>query len=78
MAQLNIHMTPRFEEALRRFMRARGLKTKSEAVRVAVEEGLVQASRRAGTAQFADWLGLGKRAPENPRSRFGSDDDLWR
>lgn len=78
MSQLNIHMTPRFEETLRRFMRARGLKTKSEAVRVAVEEGLTRASMRVGTVQFSDWLGLGKRAPENPRPLFASDDDLWR
>jgi hypothetical protein len=32
------------------------------------------------TDQFTDfrsWIGLGKRAPENPRPRFSSHRDLW-
>ena len=78
MGQLNMHMSPAFEQTLKKFMRARGIKSKSEAIRVAVEEGLLRASARARPAQFGDWLGLGKHAPENPRPRFASDDDLWR
>lgn len=78
MGQLNIHMTPAFEESLRRLMRARGIRTKSEAIRVAVEEALALASRKARPTQFGDWLGLGNRAPANPKPQFASDDDLWR
>jgi hypothetical protein len=34
-SQLNIHMTAAFEKSLAQFMRARGIKTKSEAIRPA-------------------------------------------
>lgn len=78
MGQLNIHMTPAFEQTLRQFMCARGIQSKSEAIRVAVEEGLMRASARARPVEFSEWVGLGKQAPENPRPRFASDDDLWR
>lgn len=78
MSQLNIHMTAAFERRLAQFMRARGIKTKSEAVRVAVEEGLALVTRRAETADYAGWRGLGTRAPLNPAPRFASDAELWR
>jgi hypothetical protein len=38
MAQINLHTTPDFEEALEALMRGRKLKTKSEAIRLAVGE----------------------------------------
>ena len=38
MAQINFHTTPEFEKALAALMKARGLKTRSEAIRVAVQE----------------------------------------
>jgi hypothetical protein len=71
-------MTPAFEKRLGQFMRARGIKTKSEAIRVAVEEGLALTMRRADVTDFAAWRGLGTRAPLNPAPRFASDADLWR
>ncbi len=78
MAQLNINMTPQFEKALGRFMRIRRIKSKSEAVRVAVSEGLQRGIEENGVCDFADWLGLGLKAPQNPEPRFRSHDDLWR
>jgi hypothetical protein len=78
MGQLNIHMTAAFEKRLTQFMRVRGIKTKSEAVRIAVEEGLAMATRRTAAANFVEWRGLGKQAPLNPTPRFVSDADLWR
>lgn len=79
MGQLNIHLNPAFEKALREFMRARKIQTKSEAVRVAVQEGLERATRGAEGTDFKAWLGLGlKGGPVNPNPRFRSDDDLWR
>ncbi len=29
------------------------------------------------TPDFRAWLGLGLRAPKNPKPRFETDDDLW-
>ena len=77
MGQLNIHLKPAFEKALADFMRARGLKTKSEAVRLAVEEGLTRARRNVRATDFVSWVGLGTRAPLNPTPQFSSDDGLW-
>lgn len=38
MAQINFHTTPEFEQALAALMKARGLKSRSEAIRAAVLE----------------------------------------
>jgi hypothetical protein len=76
MAQLNINLTPEFETALRRLMKARGFGSKAEAVRVAVGEAAERA-RAAGTIDFASWIGLGRAAPENASPRFATDDALW-
>jgi hypothetical protein len=78
MSQLNIQLTPDFERRLTRLMRVRGLKTKSEAVRVAVQETLERSLTEAKPrTDFRTWIGLGRRAPLNPNPRFRSDDDLW-
>jgi hypothetical protein len=74
---MNIHLTPEFQQSLLEYMRLRHLKTKSEAVRTAVREALERELSRRRTADFTSWLGLGNRAPQNPRPRFRSDDDLW-
>jgi hypothetical protein len=76
MAQLNLNTTPSFERALARLMRVRGIRSKSEAIRVAVEECAAAATR--GTADFESWLGLGTKAPLNPRPRFATHADLWK
>jgi hypothetical protein len=76
MAQLNLNTTPSFERALARFMRVRGIRSKSEAIRVAVEECAAAATR--GTTDFESWLGLGARAPLNPRPRFATHADVWK
>ena len=77
MGQLNIHMTPKFESMLGELMRVRGIATKSEAVRVAVEETLAAATRAKAPVDFTQWIGLANKAQENPDRRFFSDDDLW-
>ncbi len=78
MAQINLHVPLAFEKALVRFMRLRGIRTKSEAIRLAVQEGLDRACRRSANINFGTWIGLAKRVPLNPSPRFKSDDDLWR
>lgn len=77
MAQLNMNTTSQFEETLARFMRLRGIRTKSEAIRVAVREGLELAVRTEGHTHFTSWLGAGNGGPLNPSPRFHSDHDLW-
>ncbi|MBI5478797.1 MAG: hypothetical protein HY906_08080 [Deltaproteobacteria bacterium] len=76
MGQLNINMTPEFEAAIQRVMRARGLKTKADAVRLAVQEAAERVSPPEAT-EFSSWIGIARSAPENPNPRFTSDDALW-
>lgn len=77
MGQLNIHMTTKFENTLRRYMKRRGFHTKSEAIRTAVKEGLEQVTQKSTVADFTTWIGLGNAVPVNPHPRFASDDELW-
>lgn len=77
MPQLNMHLTPEFQQSLADYMRLRHLKTKSEAIREAVREALERERSRRRTADFTTWLGLANRVPQNPHPRFSSDDDLW-
>lgn len=77
MPQINIHLTSEFEQALAEYMRLRRIKTKSDAIRLAVLEGLERERRGREAPDFSQWLGLAKGVPENPHPRFRSDDDLW-
>lgn len=76
MSQLNIHVTPAFERALRQFMRARGIKTKSEAVRAAVEEA-ARGAEGVARIPLENLLGAANRYPQTPREQWLTDDDLW-
>ena len=77
MSQLNIHLTPQFENMIALFMRKRGIATKSEAIRVALREAL-ERSKRPKTVDFLTWLGAAKKAPLASRPRFRSDADIWK
>jgi len=77
MRQVNIRVTEDFARDLARYMKARGIPTKSAALRTAVRDGLEQ-SRAASPVDVRSWLGLARRGRENPRRRFRSEDDLWR
>jgi Arc/MetJ-type ribon-helix-helix transcriptional regulator len=77
MAQVNVHVTPEFDEALGRLVRLRGLRSKSEAIRWAVVEALDREIGRSQTADFRAWLGAARAAPLNPKPRFLSEDELW-
>lgn len=77
-AQLNINTTPSFEKALQRLMRLRGLTSKSEAVRLAVEEAAERAASRRTGRDFEKLWRLGLKVPQNPKPRFTSHDDLWK
>lgn len=77
MPQLNLHLTPEFEEALGEFMRLRHVRTKSDAIRLAIQEAVEREHRRSKAPDFSRWLGMALRVPGNPNPRFRSDDDLW-
>jgi metal-responsive CopG/Arc/MetJ family transcriptional regulator len=76
MRQLNLNVTEEFERDLRRFMRQKGITKQSEAIRQAVREAAAKTSA-ASHADYRSWLGLGLKAPLNPKPRFRSEDDLW-
>ncbi len=77
MAQVNLHVTEQFERELRRFMRARGIPTKSAAIRTAVHEGSERSARTSGRIDYLTWVGLARRGRAK-RRRFATHDDLWR
>ncbi len=77
MSQLNIHLTPEFEKTLSDYMNLRGIKTKSDAVRQALQEAVEREKRLRRVPDFTRWVGMGKLGPENPTPKFRSDDDLW-
>jgi Arc/MetJ family transcription regulator len=77
MKQMNLNLTAAFERDLARYMRRRGLKQKSEAVRVAVREALERLEAEGQATDFRVWLGFGLRAEERAPRRFASEDDLW-
>ena len=75
--QIHINLSAELESALDRFMRLRHFRTKSEAVRVAIQEGLERASHAGSVSAFQAWRGLALRAPVNPTPRFPSDETPW-
>ena len=77
MPQLNIHLSPEFEKALTRLMRARGFRSKSEAIRAAVREAVELSVRRRKSCNYSEWLGLAEGVPQNPKPRFRSEDEIW-
>jgi hypothetical protein len=77
MSQLNIHVTAHFERDLNKFMKLRHITTKSEAIRLAIKEGIQHASAHVKPENFTHWLGLAKQVPTNKKAKFSSDDDLW-
>lgn len=76
MRQLNLNVTEEFERDLRRFMRQKGITKQSEAIRQAVRDAVAKASADSHS-DYRFWLGLGLKAPLNPKPRFRSEDDLW-
>lgn len=78
MSQLNMHVTANFEKDLNKFMKLRRINTKSEAIRLAIKEGIQHAVVHVKPENFTHWLGLAMQVPINKKAKFSSDDDLWR
>jgi len=77
MKQLNIHMTAEFEKHLKLYMKKKGIKEKSSAVRQALKDALERLEQNKPTQDFRGWLGMGLKSPVNSRPRFKNEDDLW-
>ena len=76
MGQLNINMSQEFEQKLKRYMQVRQIKTKSDAVRTAVDEAL-QLAKRMPTVELRELFGAAKRLRQRPRRNWIKEDDLW-
>lgn len=76
MPQLNLQVTPDFENNLRKLMKRRGFKTKSEAVSVAVQEAIERETQQ--TINVDKLVGLALQTPLNPHPKFNSDNALWK
>lgn len=75
MRQVNINITPEFDRALSSLMVARGITSKSKAIRIAVAEA---AERSTVTkADFKSWIGAGLKVAPAKKRRFRTEDDLW-
>ncbi len=77
MAQLNINQTPEFDSDLARLMRVRKIRTKSEAIRLAVKESLQRALEESSSSSYGDWIGMACGTGENPNPRFQDHSELW-
>ena len=75
MKQLNLNVTPEFDKNLRVYMKRKGIANKSEAIRRALDEAVSKSSGRE--TDFRSWIGMGLKAPLNPRPQFRNEDDLW-
>jgi hypothetical protein len=77
MAQMNIHITLEFEKDLMKYMEKKGLRNRSEALRLALKESVERLTAVRPAADFRAWRGLALKAPLNAKPRFKSDADLW-
>lgn len=77
MAQININVTPQLKKDIEKYMKVRGVKTKSDAIRLALREVVEQLTSQKST-DFQSWLGAGLKAPTRPNAKFRSEDDLWK
>jgi Arc/MetJ-type ribon-helix-helix transcriptional regulator len=76
-SQINIQVTPGFDDTLRRFMRLRRIKSKSEAIRTAVAESLQRSAAARPPVDYRTWLGVASQPPVSGRPRFASHGALW-
>ena len=77
MSQLNMQVTRQFQIELRRLMQARGIHSKSEAIRRAVSEALERTLSAEGRVDYLAWVGMAEACGQNPSPRFKTHDDLW-
>ena len=74
MRQINLNVTPEFEQDLEVLMKTRRIATESEAICKAVHEAVGDVKH---SYDFSAWLGMANEWPENPDRQFLNEDDLW-
>lgn len=77
MAQMNINLSPEFQENLAAFMRLRGLHSKSEGVRVAVREALDRETARMPKVDWTRLIGWANQLPEGREAKSLDEDAIW-
>lgn len=77
MSQININVTPEFEKNLKEYMKRKGIRQKSEAIRSAVSEAAEKIKEQKKPYDFSKLLGAALKAPLEPNPRFTNEDDLW-
>jgi hypothetical protein len=77
MAQLNLNLTPEFKKDLEKYMKHKSLRTKSDAIRMALREVVALLTSTKKT-DYSAWLGAGLKAQTRNELQFKSEDDLWR
>lgn len=78
MPQLNIRLTAHFAKDLNKFMRLRHINTKSEAVRIAIKEGIQRTFTQTKLINFTEWLGIAAEIPPNKNNKFSYNKDIWK
>ncbi len=76
MKQLSLSVTPEFEAGLGRYMEQKNIRTKSDAIRLALREAVGRRSRET-SYDSRSWLGLALKAPLSRKPGFRSEDELW-
>lgn len=76
MAQLNLNLTPQFNKDLEKYMKHKGISTKSEALRMALRE-IVELISTSKKSDFSSWLGAGLKAEARTDRKFKTEDDIW-
>lgn len=71
MKQFNLNVTLEFERDLKLFMKRKGIKRKSDAIREAASRAVVPKT------DFRSWIGIAAKDRPNPNPRFKTEDDLW-
>lgn len=75
--QIKITVTPEFEKKLKAYMKRKGIKQKSEAIRRVVSDAVGKTSPEKKAYDWDRLVGIGLKAPLNPNPRFTNEDDLW-
>ncbi len=76
MGQLNIYTDAKFEKKLKKYMRERGFKSKSSALRNAFEESIQNLEKKKNSS-FKSWLDFDPKTPFVSNPRLKTEDDLW-
>jgi hypothetical protein len=70
-------MTPDFKSNLEKYMHLRGIRNKSKAIQMALQE-LVSILNASNPSNFESWLGAGLHSEIDSSKTFKSEDDLWK